>query len=68
MYKKGGCVQGVIWPHGYSARRDAGVVFLIDPSGRMVAREGDRILSAGSYDADDVALPCGDLQVNPPGN
>jgi hypothetical protein len=33
-YQNEGGVQGVIWPRGYSARREAGVVFLIDPSGR----------------------------------
>jgi len=67
-YQVDGGVHGVIWPHAYSARRVAGVVFLIDPSGRKLAREGDRIVSAGSYGPDGIALPCGDLQVNPPGN
>ena len=62
-YKNGSEVQGVIWPHGYSARRESGVVVLIDASGRTVAREGDHIVSAGSYGADGTAMPCGDLEV-----
>jgi len=66
-YKHSGDVQGVIWPQGYSARRESGVVVLIDPTGRIVAREGDRIVSSGSYDENDVALPCGDLEVTPGG-
>jgi hypothetical protein len=65
-FKNGGKVQGVVWPHGYSARRESGVVFLIDPSGRTVAREGDRIESAGVWNDNDVAFPCGALTVNPP--
>lgn len=65
-YKNGGNVQGVVWPHGYSARRESGVVVLIDPTGRIVAREGDHIVSAGDYDTNDIARPCGDLEVNPP--
>ena len=62
-YKNGVSVQGVVWPHGYSARRESGVVVLIDAAGHIVAREGDQIVSAGSYGADDVAMPCGDLDV-----
>jgi hypothetical protein len=65
-FKRDGGVRGVVWPSWYSARREKdGVVDLIDPSGRIVAREGDTILSAGSSRAGDIALPCGDLQLNP---
>lgn len=57
--------NGAIWPHGYSARRESGVVVLLDPSGRVVAREGDRILAAGGAGTDDaVNVEC-DIQVNP---
>jgi hypothetical protein len=61
-------VQGVVWPYGYSARRESGVVLLIDASGRILARQGDRIRSSGSYGENNVALPCGDLQVRTAGN
>ena len=60
--------QGVIWPQGYTARREYGVVVLIDPSDRTIAREGDQIVSAGSSGEDGIALPCGDLEVNPSGH
>jgi hypothetical protein len=59
--------NGAIWPHGYSARRESGVVVLIDPSGRVVAREGDRILASGGSGPDDaVNVEC-DIQVNSQG-
>lgn len=67
-YKVGGGTHGVVWPNGYSARRGQdGVVLLllIDPSGRVVAREGDAIESAGNWHGDNVAFPCGVLHVNP---
>jgi hypothetical protein len=65
-FKSDGGTRGVVWPNGYSARREQdGVVVLIDPSGRIVAREGDRILSAGNVHDDNITFPCGDLQVNP---
>jgi hypothetical protein len=60
-------VQGVVWPNGYSARRESdGVVVLVDPSGRVVAREGDRIHAAGTYGDDGIARPECDLEVDPP--
>jgi hypothetical protein len=66
-FKSDGGVRGVVWPNGYSARRGKdGVVVLIDPSGRTVAREGDTIVSAGAWSDDDIAFPCGELEVNPP--
>jgi hypothetical protein len=61
----GGRVVVVVWPNGYSARREQdGVVVLIDPSGRTVAREGDRIAAAGALGDTAVYVEC-DLQVNP---
>jgi hypothetical protein len=60
-----GYVQGAIWPYGYSARRESGAVVLIDPSGHVIAREGDRIVAAGgSADDDAVNVDC-DIEVNP---
>ena len=55
-----GVVRRVIWPFGYSARREQAGVVLIDDTGRIVAREGQRIETAGGFGgADDVAYPCG---------
>ena len=66
-FRSDGGIRGVVWPNGYSARREQdGVVVLIDPSGRTVAKEGDTIASGGSSQGDDIAFPCGELQVNPP--
>ena len=61
-----GSVHGVVWPDGYSARREQdGVVVLIDPAGRIVAREGDEIVSAGAVNDYGITFPCGDLEVHP---
>jgi type IV pilus biogenesis protein CpaD/CtpE len=65
-YKEKSGTRGVVWPNGYSARRGQdGVVVLIDPSGRVIAREGDAIQSMGNWHGDNIAFPCGDLYVNP---
>lgn len=65
-YKEEEGTRGVVWPNGYSARRGQdGVVALIDPAGRIVAREGDAIESGGYWQGDNVAFPCGELDVNP---
>jgi hypothetical protein len=64
-FQNPGYREGAIWPHGYSARRESGVVVLLGPSGQVVAREGDRILAAGGSGPDDaVNVEC-DIQVNP---
>jgi len=63
-FRRDGGTRGVVWPNGYSASRGKdGVVVLIDPSGRVVAREGDTISSAGYGDDSDVSFPCGDFEV-----
>ena len=49
----------VVFPYGYTARRVGGVVFLIDPVGRVVAREGDEVRGAGAFASDRVFLQCG---------
>lgn len=53
-FKNPGYVQGVIWPFGYSARRESGVIVLIGPSGQVIAREGDRVLAAGGGSSGDA--------------
>jgi hypothetical protein len=56
---------GVRWPFGYTARRgDDGVVVLIDPEGRVIAREGDRIVAAGANGGGEDFVEC-DIQVIP---
>jgi hypothetical protein len=64
-FKSGDTVHVAVWPNGYSARRGQdGVVVLIDPTGRVVAREGDRIVAAGANGDTAVYVEC-DLEVNP---
>lgn len=64
-FKSSGHVRVVVWPNGYSARREQdGVVVLIDPSSRVVAREGDHIVAAGAFGDTAVFVEC-DLKVNP---
>jgi hypothetical protein len=54
-----GYVNGAIWPYGFTARREAGVILLIGVAGQVVAREGDRILAAGGSAGDDaVGVDC----------
>lgn len=62
-----GGFKGVIWPNGYSARRDPGGIVLLDRSGKIVAREGDRIAMAGVETEDHVQHPCydPDLTISP---
>ena len=58
-----GGVQRVVWPHGYSARRDLAGLALVDADGRTVAREGNEIATAGYTREDGVAYPCGPVEV-----
>ncbi len=53
-----GLVHGVLWPYGYSARREPGGIVPIDRSGRIVAREGDNVVMGGVVNADGVHWPC----------
>jgi hypothetical protein len=54
-----GVVNGVIWPFGYSARRDEKRIILFDRQGRALARDGDRLQMGGWIDFNSgVAHPC----------
>lgn len=53
-----GNFTGVVWPFGYSARRDANGTVLVDRLGRTLAREGDLVAMAGSVGIDLVQYPC----------
>jgi hypothetical protein len=55
-----------LWPHGWVARDVGGVRQLLDDRGRVMAREGDRVVSAGGSVGDRFAT-CGDLEVAPGG-
>jgi hypothetical protein len=53
-----GAVHGVIWPNGFSARRESDGIALIDPNGEVVAREGNRVQMAGVIGGGAVVYPC----------
>lgn len=55
---RAGEFAGVVWPFGYSARREANGIVLLDRSGVIVAREGDLVAMAGTVTADLVQHPC----------
>ena len=57
--------MGVVWPFGFTARRESGVIVLLGPSGNVIAREGDRIQAGGGSAGDDAVGVCGTIQVNP---
>ena len=58
-----GTVWEVVWPAGYSARRDLGGVVLLGAD--VVAHEGDEIVSPGTglASGDGLAHPCGKVMV-----
>jgi hypothetical protein len=58
-----GFVREVIWPHGYTARRDARLVVL-NESGQIVAGEGDLLaIGGGEVNSDGAWLACGGISV-----
>lgn len=58
-----GFVRKVLWPYGYSARRDERVV-LLDESGRVVAGEGDLVsIGGGEISGNGPWLACGAFKV-----
>jgi hypothetical protein len=58
-----GVIHRVIWPFGFSAHRDLTGVVLVDDTGRIVAREGDEIATAGFTRDDGVKHPCGLVEI-----
>jgi hypothetical protein len=58
-----GFVRKLLWPYGYTARRDERVVVL-DERGRIVAAEGDEVrLGGGEVSPDDAWLICDGIHV-----
>ncbi len=53
---------GVVWPHGYSARREHGVISLIAANSDLVAREGDRVVLDANASSDPI-YPCGGVEL-----
>jgi len=59
-----GLRRKVLWPHGYTARREAGGLVLYDAGGSVVAREGDVVsMAGGETGSDGPWLACGGISV-----
>jgi hypothetical protein len=56
-------MTAVEWPFGSSARIVGGSVVLLDKSGKVVAREHDRVHVGGGQGAGGVWFACGDITV-----
>ncbi len=57
-FSRGERLIHVYWPHGYAARLEADRLALVDPEGKVVARVGDTIGTAGGYGADGEWIVC----------
>ena len=56
-------VTPVEWPFGYSARMELQTTVLVDETGRVVAREHDRVEVGGGLGNGEVWFACGDVKV-----
>jgi len=62
-----GRITPILWPFGYTARRDPAGVTLVGHKGEVLAREGDFVQAAGGTGADGVFAVCdGTVRVVPP--
>ena len=52
-----------MWPFGYTARLETGVVVLVDSEGQAVAREGDALVFTGTPLEDGAFFACTAIQV-----
>lgn len=61
-----GATFPVLWPFGYSARREAAGVVVVDETGKAVAREGEFIQAGGGFGNDGAFAICaGSVKVVP---
>jgi hypothetical protein len=61
---EGNFTREVIWPHGFTARLEAGRVAVIHGNGSVVAREGDVVeIAGGETTSDGPWLECGGIRV-----
>ena len=56
-------ITAVEWPFGYSAQVVNAAVVLLDETGKVVAREHDRVHVGGGQGAGAVWFACGDVTV-----
>jgi hypothetical protein len=58
-----GATHRVVWPDGYSVRRDGVALVLVDRFGTVKAREGQDVQFGGGIMSDGLAHACGDVTV-----
>ena len=58
-----GAQHPVVWPDGYSVRRDGDALVLTDRFGTVKARPGEHIEMGGGVGTDDLFHGCGDVVV-----
>lgn len=60
-------ISAVEWPFGYTARTEGGLVVLLDETGKVVAREHDRVSVSGGSGSGPGGISmwfaCGDVSV-----
>ena len=61
-----GATHPVVWPDGYSVRRDGDVLVLTDRFGTVKARVGDPVQMGGGVGTDDRFHGCGDVVIVQP--
>ena len=61
-----GAVWQVIWPPEYTARDEGGRLVVLDGSGKVIAREGDRVEIGGQGVGGGTWLGCGGMRVMTP--
>jgi len=62
-----GATIPILWPFGYSARREGSGIALLDKTGKVVAHEGDFVQAGGGSDGKGVFAVCaGSVKVVPP--
>jgi hypothetical protein len=54
-------VTPVRWPFGYSARIEISTVVLVDETGKVIAREHDRVEAGGGAGAEGMWIACGQV-------
>lgn len=61
-----GATIPVLWPFGYSARREPAGIAVLDETGKVVAHEGDFIQAGGGFGNDGAFAVCaGSVKVVP---
>ena len=62
-----GATIPILWPFGYSARREGTGIVLVDETGKVIAHEGDFVQAGGGTGNEGLFAVCaGSVKVVPP--